>query len=148
MNLSRLRVAWRLTRLALLFEALGVAKHVVPIASLARWVWREPRGPRDPGREYDLVSRALQAGRVAGSPDRDCLQRSLLLFRVRSAAGADPRLRVGFASDQGRLAGHAWVVVDDCPVAETAEGLARFRPAFEFGRGGAIVTAPEAAHGH
>ena len=48
--------------------------------------------------KYDrsqLLGRAIKTSRLIGVPDRDCLQRSLLLYRVLSRAGANPRLVVG-----------------------------------------------------
>jgi hypothetical protein len=84
----------------------------------------------------------LRLSQLTGLPDRDCLQRSLLLYRVLSRAGAAPTLVIGFRRINGGILGHAWVVVDNQPVIEEAE-LLQYSPAFGFGARGAFFP-PEA----
>lgn len=134
------RAAIRLTGLAGWFLVLGAAKHLVPLARLARWAWTDPvPQPRDGSRE-ELIGRVLQAGRVTGAPDRDCVQRSLLLYRELSRAGADPVLVTGVRREAGRLAGHAWVEVEGRPIAEPVDDLRRFGVLVKFGRRGAVLS--------
>lgn len=124
-------------RLLPIYLALAVAKHVVRIDRLARWAWRSPRpSPRAPGDEPRMVSLVLRLGAIAGRPDRDCLQRSLLLYRELSRAGADPRLFVGFRREHQRLVGHAWVECDGRPVTTEAIGREAFEATWGFGPGG------------
>jgi hypothetical protein len=68
--------------------------------------------------------------------DRDCLQRSLLLYRLLSAVGADPELVVGFREQDGNIIGHAWVLVDEVSLVEPQSDLVRFSPVFRFGARG------------
>lgn len=128
-------------RLGCLYLALGVLKYVLPLPVLARWSWREPRGARNPVAERQTIGWAIWVRRLFGRTDRDCLQRSLLLYRELSRAGADPALVVGFARTDGRVRGHAWVVADGSLVAETTREAAPFVPAFSFGRRGTRTSA-------
>jgi hypothetical protein len=128
-----------MARLYPLFLALTVAKHVLPISTLARLSWRRSRTTsRDRVAEQRLVSAVLRLGGWAGHPERDCLQRSLLLYRELSYVGADPRLIVGFRRGDRRLEGHAWVETDDTPIAETSARDHGFETLWSFGRDGAI----------
>jgi hypothetical protein len=137
MTLSTLRTAAGLTRLAGPYVALAALKRLVPLHTLARWTWRAPRGPRNPERERRIIAQTIKLGHLSRSRDRDCLQRSLLLYRELSRAGADPSLMIGFERvDEGDVAGHAWIVVDGRPVAESAEAIARLVPTCVFGRHG------------
>jgi hypothetical protein len=137
-SISRLRSAAALLRLAPWFFALGLVKRHVPLPILARWLYRSR--PSRPGQDPTLIaSRVLRAGALAGVPDRDCLQRSLVLYRELSAAGMAPELAVGFRHVDGRLTGHAWVSVEGSVVAEPGLELSAFTQIARFGRGGAIV---------
>jgi len=71
--------------------------------------------------------------------DRDCLQRSLLLYRVLSRASADPTLIVGFHRTNDRILGHAWVVVDGESIIEPEADLSRFSVTLRFGSRGALL---------
>ena len=139
MTSSRIRTAAALCRLLPWFLALGALKRVVPLHTLARWSWsparRASRAP-DPAR---IASTVLRAGALAGVPDRDCLQRSLLLYRELSRAGLGPELAVGFQRVDGALAGHAWVTIDGLVVGERDLNPARFAPILRFGARGALL---------
>lgn len=128
-------------RLGSVYLAIGVLKYIVPLPVLVRWTWREPRGDRNPDAERQVIGRAIWVRRLLGDADRDCLQRSLLLYRELSRAGADPTLMVGFAKAGGRVRGHAWVVANGTAVAETPPEAANFVPALSFGRRGTRVPA-------
>jgi hypothetical protein len=82
----------------------------------------------------------LRLSQLAGLPDRDCLQRSLLLYRVLSRAGAEPTLVVGFNRINDQMLGHAWVVVDGHSVIEADTDLLRFTPTFSFGSRGTLLS--------
>jgi hypothetical protein len=117
---------------------LGLLKHLVPLTWLARWAWCPPVGPRDRALELRLIANVLRLSRLIGLVDRDCLQRSLLLYRVLSRSGAAPTLLIGFRRTSGAILGHAWVIVDDKPVIEQPD-LLQFSAAFGFGQHGIFL---------
>jgi hypothetical protein len=81
-----------------------------------------------------------------GWADRDCLQRSLLLYRVLSHVGADPTLVVGFKRTNGRIRGHAWVTVHGHTLVEPEAQLLEFSPALRFGLRGELLPDPSSPH--
>jgi hypothetical protein len=136
---SRLKTGLIVGRLLPAYVLLGLLKHVVPLRWLARWAWCPPVGPRDREVERHLAASILRLSQLVGLPDRDCLQRSLLLYRMLSRAGAEPKLVVGLDRMNGTMCGHAWVVVDGYTVTEKKADLLRFSPIFAFGVGGALL---------
>jgi len=122
-----------------LYVLLGLVKHVVPLRQLVQLAWCPPAGPRDLDAERRLAAAVVRLSQLARMPDRDCLQRSLLLYRVLSRAGADPTLIVGFQRVNGRIRGHAWVAVDGCTLIECKADLVGFSPILEFGSHGALL---------
>jgi len=134
----RVSAAWTIARLLPAFAAFGVLKHLVPIARLARWAWRPASRSDRAASASHVISRVLQVGRWSGVPDRDCVQRSLLLYRELSRLGLNPTLVMGFRRQTGEVQGHAWIVVDDRIVAEEAAALAGFTPALRFGARGLL----------
>jgi hypothetical protein len=144
--LHRLRVAIALARMLVPYLLLGILKQFVTLRRLARWAWCPSAGTRDRDLEHRLAMSVLRLSQLLAMPDRDCLQRSLLLYRVLSRAGADPTLLAGFHRMNGRIIGHAWVIVDGCPVIESEGDLLRFSPAFGFGSRGALVQPRADAH--
>jgi hypothetical protein len=118
---------------------LGLLKHLVPLRSLVKWTWCETTGPRDRLAERRLTANVLRLSKLLRMADRDCLQRSLLLYRLLSAAGADPELVVGFREQDGKLIGHAWVLVDGTSLVEPESDLTRFSPLLRFGARGAVL---------
>jgi hypothetical protein len=122
-----------------MYLAYGAVKRLVPIRTLARWSWRPARGgSRNLEAEQRLVSSVIRLSSASGS-DRGCLQRSLLLYRELSRAGADPTLVVGFRRTDRGLEGHAWVEADGVPVAEPTVREQGFETTCAFGRGGNLV---------
>jgi hypothetical protein len=128
-----------LARLVPLYLALGVLKHVVPLKTLARMTWREPARTFTPSQYTQAAGRVAKVRRLFGRFDDDCLQTSLLLFRELSHLGADPILAIGFRRSDGRVAGHAWVTVDDVPIGDTRPQSAEFALACRFGRLGSVI---------
>jgi hypothetical protein len=122
------------------YVLLGLLKHLVPLRSLAKWTWCETTSPRNPVAERRLTANALRLSKLLRVADRDCLQRSLLLYRLLSAVGADPELVVGFREQDGKIIGHAWVLVDDVSLVEPQSDLVRFSPVFRFGARGALLS--------
>ena len=127
-------------RLLPAYAAFAVLKHLLPLRALARLAWHEPQGTWSESARERLVACAVRAADVSALPDRDCLQRSLLLYRVLSRAGAEPALSVGFEKTPTGLRGHAWVVVSGRVVGESDTHISRFEPVMRFGRRGAIET--------
>jgi transglutaminase superfamily protein len=137
---NRLATGLILVRLLPVYVLLGLLKHLVPLTWLARWAWCPPVGPRDHAAERRLIARVLRLSRLTGLFDRDCLQRSLLLYRVLSRSGAAPMLLIGFRRTDRQILGHAWVVIDGQPVIEHAS-LLQFSAAFGFGVQGTFFSA-------
>ena len=46
---------------------------------------------------------------------------------------------VGFREQDGKIIGHAWVLVDDVSLVEPESDLVRFSPVLRFGAGGALL---------
>jgi hypothetical protein len=136
----KVRTAFAVGRLLPAYLALGALKHVFPVQTLARWVWRPPTRVPDQEAIRMAVARVWRTRGLVRMGDRDCLQRSLLLYRELSRLGADPTLMIGFRQAAQRVQGHAWVVAQEEVVAEPAE-IAQFVPAFSFGRRGQLVRA-------
>lgn len=135
-------------RLSAAYGAFAVLKRLVPLDTLVRWAWREPPGAgRNRTREQRVTALVVRLSHLLRAAHGDCLHRSLLLYRELSAAGADPVLVVGFRRGDGGVTGHAWVVVDDCPVVEAADALAPFVPAVAFERAGLRRATPGDARG-
>jgi hypothetical protein len=107
-------------RAAVWMTALRVAKFLVPLPRLARLMQATPSARvRHPSRERrvtQLVDRVANGLRLA---DRgNCLERSLVLYRMLGRIGAAPQLIIGVTRSGGAVAGHAWVAVDGRPVGE------------------------------
>ncbi|MFI5178408.1 MAG: lasso peptide biosynthesis B2 protein [Vicinamibacterales bacterium] len=136
----RVSTAFGIGRLLPMYAAFGALRYVVPLPTLARWAWRSPSGGRDLAREQRIVARVawVQARTARLRPRGDCLHRSLLLYRELSRSGADPILVVGFRQAHGRMEGHAWVLADGGPVAESPAAVEAFTPALAFGRKGVL----------
>src|SRR5262249_53865089 len=137
LTLNRVKNGLIIGRLLPAYALLSVLKHVVPLRWLARWAWCRPGGPRNRKAERRLAASVCRLSQLTGQHDRDCLHRSLLLYRVLSRAGADPTLVIGFQRTDGQIFGHAWVMVDGQAVIEPEVNGLRFSPAFGFGFEGA-----------
>jgi hypothetical protein len=134
---ERVRRAARLARLLATFSALGVLKHVVSLPTLVRWASQVPSARAARAAE-DIASDVVRAGAFGGWPDRDCLQRSLLLYRELARAGWGPELVVGFERGSAGLFGHAWVRAGGRVIGDGEPAVARFEPALVFGADGAL----------
>lgn len=143
-NLRRLRhragTGFALLRLVPAYVAFGLLKHVVPVASLARFAWRETTTVQGEDRQRLAVARVVKVRKFLRRWDRDCVQTSLLIYRELSGIGADPMLAIGFRRSEGRLDGHAWVIVGGVAVGDTAPSDLKFTPTCFFGRSGAVVS--------
>ena len=136
---KRFRTGLIIGRLLSAYVLLGLLKHLVPVKWLVRWAWCSPAGPRDREAERQFTACIIRLSQLIGRRDRDCLQRSLLLYRVLSGAGADPTLVMGFHRTNDRILGHAWVVVDGQAVLEPEADLRRFSVTLQFGSQGTLL---------
>ena len=141
-TIRRLKTSYVMAHLLITYIVLALLKHLVPLTWLVRRVWCPPVGPRDCEAEWRLTSIVLRLSRLTGLPDRDCLQRSLLLYRVLSQVGAEPTLVVGFQRINGHIRGHAWVTVEGRSVVEPEAELVGFSPALRFGSRGELLPDP------
>lgn len=117
--------------------ALPVLKRLLPLPALARLMWRDPVQARRPDRDVRIATLTRLVPRLPTLGLRDnCLERSLVAYRLLSAAGAGPRLVVAVGRDGGALQGHVWVTVDGRPVHEGERSLAGFVPTVVFGPAG------------
>ena len=126
-------LSWRLV--------LPVLKWALPLPRLVRMMWwsGQRHAPSDEQNErIATLARALSGPADIRVLD-NCLERSLLLYRYLSEAGANPELVVGFAPGSGAVRGHAWVTLDGQAVYGQEEGLDEFEAAVRFGYGGAIT---------
>jgi hypothetical protein len=137
--LNQIRTVLDGFRIVPTYVLLGLLKHLVPLRSLAKWTWCETAGPRDRLAERRLTANALRLSKLLRIADCDCLQRSLLLYRLLSVAGADPELVVGLREQDGKIIGHAWVLVDDVSIVEPESDLVRFSRVLRFGARGALL---------
>ncbi|HYN10689.1 MAG TPA: lasso peptide biosynthesis B2 protein [Vicinamibacterales bacterium] len=123
------------------YVAFAVLKRLVPVQTLARWAWQPPRGASNPEHIRQAVARVWRTQGLANLGDRDCLQRSLLLYRELSRLGANPTLMIGFRQAASQTQGHAWVVARDALGLEPPD-LTQYVPAFGFGPHGELVKGP------
>jgi hypothetical protein len=127
-----------LTGTAIWAPVLPVLKRLLPLPALARLMWAKPRvGPRDTERELHisgLVRRLYASGIVPR--DANCLERSLLTYRLLARRNANPELVAGVLRSDKGVVGHAWVTVDGHPVGESAEAIDRYSRVVVFGAEG------------
>lgn len=132
----RWRAVITTARLLPSYIAAGVLRHVVSLHRLARWAWRDARtGRAGSGDAEEIAAAVTRLGRIVPG-DRNCLRRSLVLYRELSARGAGPRLVVGFRRGDGGLEGHAWVTLAGGVVGDDAAHVASFTPTCCFGPAG------------
>jgi Transglutaminase-like superfamily len=114
-------------------------RRLFPVQLLARMMWTGPGAERSSARERGIVGLSERLSRLRRARKANCLERSLLAYRFLSRAGADPRLVLGVGRTNGRVIGHAWIVVDEVPLFDTAEALQEFAPIAAFGSHGAPI---------
>ena len=111
--------------------SLPVLKHVVSVRTLARTMWCESGNGNATAAAHvrDVVT---ASGRLFVSTN--CLERSLVLYRLLSRAGAGPRLVMGAEHRGQAVAGHVWVEIDGVPLGEP--DAVRYFPIVAFDAGG------------
>ena len=117
--------AWLAVRMAGWRLVLPLMKRRLPLARLVRLMWRgEQARPTTPQREARIAGLARVVYRSDHVSRRgNCLERSLVLYRYLSAAGADPQLVVGIRSGEAAVRGHAWITVRGEPIEEPPQSL-------------------------
>ena len=125
-------VVWRVT--------LPVLKYLLPFPTLARLMWSEPRRQEDhPSGRPDVVLKAWRSGgRLLVS--KNCLERSLLLYRLLSREGANPTIVFGVDRGTETVSGHAWIEVDGGVVHDPA--TADYTRVATFGVNGQLAGTP------
>lgn len=120
--------------------ALPVLKYALPFSALARLMWSEPRGEQDrqPGSPDAVLKAWRSGGRLLVSPN--CLERSLLLYRLLSREGANPTIVFGVDRGPETVAGHAWVEIDGAVVQDA--GTADYTRVATFGINGQVAGTP------
>jgi hypothetical protein len=118
--------AWLMARICLWRLVLPVLKRRMPLPRLVGVMWAGPgRGRRSREREARIAELVRFLFRSEHhSRSGNCLERSLVLYRYLSAAGAEPELMVGLRPrDAAQPRGHAWITVGGALVAETPDEL-------------------------
>ena len=80
-----------------------------------------PLRPKGHEIHFSKNSRCAQPLGSGAGRNGPCLERSLTLHRVLGRAGAAPTLVCGMAHGSQGFVGHAWVEVDDEPLAESQD---------------------------
>ena len=130
---SRLLLRAFMWRLALPF-----LKHLVPLPTLVRVLCAKPLANTLDARQRRLsrlesVRQLLaEGGRLAVSSN--CLERSLMLYRFLTEAGAGPQLVMGVSKGNTGVAGHAWIEIDGQALADATTDS--FAPILIFGAEG------------
>ena len=97
-------------------------------------MWRPPVKP--PARPVErIVSIVARIGHLSGG---NCLNRSLIAYRLLSRAGADPILTVGVAKTE-EVVGHTWVSIAGVPLLDEPGALAKYTEIVSFGSNGRRV---------
>ena len=126
----------------MLLEAIGwrlllpFLKAVIPLPTLVRLVSprsaARSRTDRTHPSRLESIGWLLKAGRLVLSGN--CLERSLVMYRFLTEAGARPNLVMGISTSATQVTGHTWVELDGRPVHDsTTEG---FSPILTFGPNG------------
>jgi Transglutaminase-like superfamily len=128
--------AWLVAQLIGWRVSLPVLKRVLKVRTLAELMWSPPSVPFDDVRRRQRIARIRQIVRLGGRllVSSNCLERSLMLYRVLSQADAHPSLVLGARRDDSTVAGHAWVELDGEPLFEPDRDS--YAPIVAFGRQG------------
>lgn len=128
-------------RMAAWLAVLPALKRLVPLSTLVRLMWSEGgAAARRTEREARIARLAQRLGRMSG---KNCLSRSLLLYRFLARANAEPRLMIGLKSTERGPLGHAWVAVDGRPVLMSDRQLDGLTLVTQFGHEGRREQVPD-----
>ena len=129
---------WLAIELAAWRVLLPVLTRIVSLPRLARWMWCPPLPLRDADRRQRLtvISRiAASGGRMLLS--MNCVERSLVLYRLLSRVAAAPKLVLGVKGAGAAIAGHAWVELDGKPLGD--ESAHDYQRLVTIGAGGHVA---------
>lgn len=120
------------------YVVFAVLKHLIPLPRLASWAWHDPRRDRSGEGARRIVDAVVRLSRRVPLADTDCLQRSLVLYRELSRAGAEPILVLGFAKEAAGVRGHAWVEIGEGGTSVIPEDVSSFVRTMSFGPRGRL----------
>jgi len=124
---------WLALRTVGWMSILPFLKHILPLPTLVRLMQRPGNGH---GRGLDNELRAVAIVRgLCRTSGGNCLERSLILYRVLSQANASPSLVAGMGKTEDFI-GHVWVDVDGRPLLESPQTLAPYVEVMRFGPDG------------
>lgn len=135
---TRIFLIARLTAWALI---LPILKRLLPLPALVSLMARVPRPtpyhPLKAARAAEQIWEFYRRRALILSPN--CLERSLLTFRILCSLNAGPCLVAGFGKKQGRIVGHTWVTISGRPIIEAPELLSIYTPAMRFDAQGKLL---------
>ena len=120
---------------------LPLLKIFIPVKSLARFMWISSKTPvRNLEQEQKIATLVRWIYLFVLSNKKNCVERSLILYRFLSRINSDPILVTGLRHlEDGIWKGHAWILVDGKPFGEPETSVEDFRTLVIFGRNGAII---------
>ena len=132
---------WLCMRMMLWAIVLPLLKILIPVKSLARFMWMSPRTPvKNVEQEQKIAIIVRWIYLLVLSSKKNCVERSLLLYRFLSRTNSDPTLVTGLRQlEDGTWKGHAWILVNGVPFGETESNVEDFKTLVIFGRHGAII---------
>jgi hypothetical protein len=146
----RLSDVWFLTRVAALCTCLPALLRLLPLPRLLHLL--DPTHPESPTTSMGplrhqvwLVHGLLNHNR--GILGHSCLRRSLVLFRSLRRVGYPVAIVFGISHGDGGLEGHAWLELENHPVAEPKGKVDSFRAIYRFPLPPSSHQAPGDVHG-
>jgi hypothetical protein len=131
---------WLLTRIVSWALVLPILKRIIPLKSLARFMWIPAKKEATPEQEMKIATLVRWLYHFVFS-QKTCLERSLLLYRFLSRNNSDPRLITGMRrADDQSWKGHAWVLVRGKPFEEPETSVEDFQTFAVFGPAGVMDT--------
>lgn len=129
---------WLLLRISVWALVLPALKRMIPLQTLARWMWVAPGRSVEQHRDEKIGAAVRWISIFIYRDDTSCLERSLLLYRFLSASDKNPVLISGLkrTEDQG-WKGHAWIMVDGKPFDESEASVKEFKTLMIYGNNGA-----------
>jgi hypothetical protein len=127
--------AWIAGRAVTWMVALPVLKRLLPLPTLVKLMWSTTQRPHGQPPER-VASITARVGRLSRG---NCLDRSLIIYRLLSRGGADPTLVIGFGR-QADVIGHTWITLGGRPLLEDSESLSPYTAFVAFGAKGAQTT--------
>jgi len=130
--MNRFADAWIAAKTLGWMISLPLLKRLLPLPALVHLMWSRPRRRlRVPDERVAGI-----VARVGHVSHGNCLDRSLIVYRLLSRGGSNPTLVIGFGR-RVDVIGHTWVTVGGRPLLESAETLAPYTPFVAYGENGA-----------